>query len=248
MVRTVLLAVSMLMASVGAVLAQQNEPVRLALSNVDPQHSARSTQRQGQVLADILKDRNITGVAVTYISNGYGQTLETAFAEAFKAHGGRVAISLSYRDNEEDYFAEVGALSAAGVEYLVVLGHLERGGLGIVETALDTGSFEKFVLGEGMIGDQLIQTLGSQLEGTLGAQPNLAVLDTDAQQVQSQMRTEDDPLLPGELSRAVDIVKQPHSLELDGSASLPIVPLDGATSAYREIEVKNGKFETVKIR
>lgn len=228
--------------------AQEQRSVVLASSTAVSSLATQSARRQGQVLADILKDRNITGVAVTYISDDYGKTLETAFADAFKAHGGRVAISISHRDSEEDYFAAVGALSAAGVEHLVVLSHLDQGGLGIVQTALDTGAFEKFVLGEGMIGEQLIQAVGSQLNGALGAIPDAADVEAKAVSPQPDVVSPEEKILPGELARAVDLVKQSEQVDVNSNQILPLLPAGNAKGAYRELEVKNGKFETVKIR
>ena len=246
--KIVLLVSAFLMSLANWAIAQESTQVVLASSNAVSSAETLSARRQGQVLADILKDRNITGVAVTYISDDYGKRLETAFAEAFKAHGGRVAISISHGDGEEDYFAAVGALSAAGVEHLVVLGHLEQGGLGIVQTALDTGAFEKFVLGEGMIGDQLIQAIGDQLDGTIGAQPDDVEADAAPTKPAATGTTPDEKILPGELARAVDIAKQADQVEVSTNQILPILPVGNATGAYRELEVKNGKFETVKIR
>ena len=228
--------------------AQQSTQVLLASSQAVSLVDTKSARRQGQVLADILKDRNITGVAVTYISDDYGKTLETAFARAFEAHGGRVAISISHQDGEENYFAAGGALAAAGVEHLVVLGHLENGGLGIVQTALDTGAFEKFVLGEGMIGDQLLQTIGDQLDGTLGALPDYAEVDNSAATSSVEGAAPAEKILPGELARAVDLVKNADQVEVGNTQFMPLKPVGEATGAYRELEIRNGKFETVKIR
>ena len=103
----------------------------------------RGEARQGHVLADILRDRDIKSVAVTYSNTPYGISLETAFSTTFRAQGGTIAISISHQDGKTDYFAEMGALAVAGVEHLVVFGHLDRGGEGILRTALDTGAFEK---------------------------------------------------------------------------------------------------------
>lgn len=253
MLKVFLLVSALLMSLTHWAFAQQTTKVVLASSNAVSEVDTQSTRRHGQVLADILIDRNITGVAVTYISDEYGKTLETAFAEAFEAHGGRVAISISHQDGEENHFAAIGALAAAGVEHLVVLGRLNQGGLGIVQTALDTGAFEKFVLGEGMIGEQLIQTVGNQLDGALGAQRDAAVADAAvaddaAAMPQDETVSPEDKILPGELARAVDLVKNSDQVDVSNNQILPILPVGNATGAFRELEIKNGKFETVKIR
>ncbi|MEP0943493.1 MAG: hypothetical protein ABJH63_15635 [Rhizobiaceae bacterium] len=243
--RTVLLVSAMFGFLLGGASAQESAPLIKAAAGPVVSQAA---PRQAQVLADILKDRDITGVAVTYISDDYGKRLETAFAEAFKAHGGRVAISISHRGNEEDYFAEVGALAVAGVEHLVVLGYLEQGGLGIVQTALDTGAFEKFVLGEGMIGKELMKTVGSQLDGSVGALRETAAVGVGVDETKPEVTSKDAKILPGALSSVVDIVNADDTLKLSSKELLPIIPIGEVTDAYHELEVRDGKFETVKIR
>ena len=235
----------------GMASAQQALPVVLVASNPADPGLAQSTTRQGQVLADILKDRDITGVAVTYVSDGYGKALETAFVEAFQAHGGRIAISLSHSNNQENYFNEVGALSVAGVEHLVVFGYLDQGGLGIVQTALDTGAFEKFVLGDSMIGEQLIQSVGADLDGTLGTLPDYAAPDQMETATTGETATPQETsgeILPGEIARAVDIEESPPAAGETGSADMPLVALGPGNGTFREIEIRNGRFETIKIR
>ena len=136
--------------------------------------TAPSDARQGQVLADLLTERGIDNVAVTYTNNDYGKGLEGSFADAFTALGGTVAISAAHEDGKGDYSAEVGALSASGAEHLVVFGYVDQGGKGIIQTAVDTGAFENFVVADGMIGDTLIEAIGDALNGTIGTLPGSA--------------------------------------------------------------------------
>ncbi len=146
-----------------------------ALSTIDDKgyffRTAPSDARQGQVLADIVKERGISNIAVTYTNNDYGKGLADAFAAAFEAAGGKVAISAAHEDGKGDYSAEVGALAAAGAEALAVFGYVDQGGKGIIQTSLDTGAFDLFVLGDGMIGDSLTQTFGSDIDGSFGTAP-----------------------------------------------------------------------------
>ena len=136
--------------------------------------TAPSDARQGQVMAEILIERGITNVAVTYTNNDYGKGLDGSFASAFTALGGAVAISAAHEDGKGDYSAEVGALSAAGAEHLVVFGYVDQGGKGIIQTAVDTGAFENFIVADGMIGDTLIEAIGDALNGTIGTVPGSA--------------------------------------------------------------------------
>ncbi|MFK8077462.1 MAG: ABC transporter substrate-binding protein [Granulosicoccus sp.] len=146
-----------------------------ALSTVEDNglffRTAPSDARQGVVMTNIIMDRDIKEVAVTYTNNDYGKGLADAFQTAFEAAGGTVTISASHEDGKADYAAEVGALAAAGGEVLVVAGYLDQGGKGIIQGSLDTGAFDTFVLPDGMVGDSLPAAIGSDLDGSFGQAP-----------------------------------------------------------------------------
>lgn len=72
--------------------------------------TAPSDARQGVVLSDILMDKDIKEVAVTYTNNDYGKGLSDSFIAAFEAAGGSVTINAPHEDGKADYSAEVGAL------------------------------------------------------------------------------------------------------------------------------------------
>ena len=130
-----------------------------------------SDARQGAVMSEILNERGIKEVAVTYTNNDYGKGLADSFQASYEASGGIVTISTAHEDGKGDYSAEVGALAAAGGEVLVVAGYLDQGGQGIVQASLDSGAFDTFVLPDGMIGTSLIETIGSDLNGSFGQAP-----------------------------------------------------------------------------
>ncbi len=146
-----------------------------ALSDIDDKgfffRTAPSDARQGQVLADIVKERGVETVAITYTNNDYGKGLSDAFAAAFEAAGGKVAIVTAHEDGKGDYSAEVGALAAAGADALAVLGYADQGGKGIIQTSLDTGAFDTFILGDGMISDSLTDTFGTDIDDSFGTAP-----------------------------------------------------------------------------
>jgi len=130
-----------------------------------------SDARQGQVLSDILNDRGISSIAVTYTNNDYGKGLADAFQAAFEASGGTVTVSVPHEDGKADYSAEVGTLAASGADHLAVFGYIDQGGRGIIENSLDTGAFDQFVLADGMIGDSIVDAIGDDLNGTVGTLP-----------------------------------------------------------------------------
>ncbi|WP_099823408.1 ABC transporter substrate-binding protein [Oceaniglobus indicus] len=130
-----------------------------------------SDARQGVVLANMLMERDMKSVALTYTNNDYGKGLADSFQSAFEEAGGTVTISAAHEDGKADYSAEVGALASAGGDVLVVAGYVDQGGKGVIQAALDAGAFDTFVLPDGMYGDSLIEAIGSDLNGTFGLVP-----------------------------------------------------------------------------
>ncbi|GAA4229897.1 branched-chain amino acid transport system substrate-binding protein [Sagittula marina] len=130
--------------------------------------TAPSDARQGAVLAEILAEKGITEVAVTYTNNDYGKGFADAFAENFD---GTITLSSPHDDGKADYSAEIGALASAGGEALVVLGYTDQGGKGMIQASYDTGAFDTYVMGDGMYGDTLFSELSDALEGSYGTIP-----------------------------------------------------------------------------
>ena len=133
--------------------------------------TAPSDARQGQIMAVVLGNRGITSVALTHTNNDYGKGLADSFKTAFEAAGGEVTVTAAHEDGKADYSAEVGTLSAAGGEVLVVAGYLDQGGKGIIQTALDSGAFDTFMLPDGMVGDSLTDNFGTDINGSFGTVP-----------------------------------------------------------------------------
>jgi len=133
--------------------------------------TAPTDARQGQILADMVSERGVTEIALTYTNNDYGKGLADAFQENFEAKGGTVTISAAHEDGKADYSAEVAALAAAGGEELAVFGYLDQGGKGIIQASIDTGAFDVFVMGDGMIGDSIAAAIGSDFDGSYGTVP-----------------------------------------------------------------------------
>ncbi|MBX9453756.1 MAG: ABC transporter substrate-binding protein [Neoaquamicrobium sediminum] len=133
--------------------------------------TAPSDARQGEVLTEVIRSYDIDSVAVSYTNNDYGKGFSDSFVAAFEAAGGTVTIAAPHDDGKGDYSAEVGALAAAGGDVLVVLGYVDQGGVGIIRSAVDTGAFDRFALGDGMYGQSLIDAMGDSIEGTIGVIP-----------------------------------------------------------------------------
>ncbi|WP_104017842.1 ABC transporter substrate-binding protein [Roseovarius nitratireducens] len=133
--------------------------------------TAPSDARQGQIIADILERRGIGSAALTYTNNDYGKGLADAIQAAFEATGGEITAVAAHEDGKADYSAEIGTLASAGGEVLIVAGYLDQGGKGMIQAALDTGAFSKFVLPDGMVGEALTNHFGEALDGSIGTNP-----------------------------------------------------------------------------
>jgi len=133
--------------------------------------TAPSDARGGEVLADITSSRGITSVAITYVNTDYGVGLADVYEAAAKTRGIEVTAKTAHEGDKADYSAEVGVLSSAGGDALVVIGYLDQGGNQIIQGSLDSGAFDTFVLSDGMIGDSLTDTFGSDLDGSFGSMP-----------------------------------------------------------------------------
>ena len=182
-----------------------------ALSTIDDKgyffRTAPSDARQGQVLADILSARGIKDIAVTYTNNDYGKGLADSFSNAFKAKGGTVSISAAHEDGKADYAAEVGALSASGSKHLAVFGYVDQGGKGIIQASIDADAFSSFVMADGMVGDSLLEAMGSFLEGSIATLPGGASgADAFAEYAKANGLKHDGPFVPESYDAAALII------------------------------------------
>jgi len=133
--------------------------------------TAPSDAKGGQVLANLALSRGISSIAITYTNNDYGKGLAEVFEKAFTSGGGTVTAVASHEEDKGDYSSEVGVLASAGGDALFVVGYLDGGGLGIIEGSLDSGAFDTFVMSDGMIGQSIVDAIGSDLEGSFGSMP-----------------------------------------------------------------------------
>jgi branched-chain amino acid transport system substrate-binding protein len=267
-----------------------------ALTTIDDKgnffRTAPSDARQGQVLSDVLADRGITSVAVTYTNNDYGKGLADSFQAAFEASGGSVSISAPHEDGKADYSAEVAALSASGGEELAVFGYIDQGGRGIVQAALDSGAYDRFIFADGMIGQPLIDNVGADaLAGSFGTLPGsesagakgyisfaaengvngeapfgpesydaaaLLILAMQAAgsadragiagAVMGVANAPGEKIYPGELAKGLEILANGGEVDYEGATNVTFTEVGEAAGSYKELEVKGGVFETIRVR
>jgi branched-chain amino acid transport system substrate-binding protein len=250
-----------------------------------------SDARQGEVLANILGERGISSVAVTYTNNDYGKGFADSFAAAFEAAGGEITLSAPHEDGKGDYSAEIGALASAGGDVLVVLGYSDQGGKGMIQAALDTGAFDTFAMGDGMYSDALLADLGTDIDGSFGSVPwaegegaeAFNALATEAGVTAESSYTREsydaaalialammkggevssaavaanvldvanapgEPILPGELGKALKIISEGGDVDYVGATNVELVGPGEAAGSYRYYEIKDGAFETVSFQ
>jgi branched-chain amino acid transport system substrate-binding protein len=138
--------------------------------------TAPSDAFQGAMMAKMLIAKGIDEVAISYVNNDYGKGFAEALAGAFEAVGGKVAANEAHEDGKADYRAELGSLASSGAQILVVLAYSDGSGQTIIRQAMESGDFEKFVGGDGMVGDKLIEALGGDVDmiATKPGSPDLA--------------------------------------------------------------------------
>ncbi|MEZ5535052.1 MAG: ABC transporter substrate-binding protein [Thiolinea sp.] len=267
-----------------------------ALTTIDDKgfffRTAPSDARQGEVLAQIVKDRGIDNVAITYTNNDYGKGLSESFGGAYEKLGGKIAINASHEDGKADYSAEVAALDASGADDLVVLGYLDQGGKGIIQTSLDNGAFSRFILADGMIGESIMEALGKDMTGSFGTLPGgenegaeqwaevakaggiendgdgpyrgesydagalialamQAAGSADRAKIQEKMmevaNAPGEKILPGEIAKGLKLLAEGKDIDYVGATNVEFTDVGEVPGSYKEVEVKDAKFETVKV-
>ncbi|MFZ1470158.1 MAG: ABC transporter substrate-binding protein [Paracoccaceae bacterium] len=203
-----------------------------------------SDAREGAVMGDILADRGVKTIAISYSNSDYGKGLAESIAAAFTAKGGTVTINASHDDGKADYSAEIAALAAAGGEVLVVAGYIDQGGKGIIQASIDTGAFSIYGLPGGMYGQSLVDALGAGLNGSFGQH---ASSTTEGYTDYLALATANDPSFDGSTNFA------PQSYD---AAALIMLAMQAANSTdskvYKDkiMEIANGPADGsgVKIK
>ena len=196
--------------------------------------TAPSDAREGEIMGEILKEKGVTSIAMTYSNSDYGKGLAEAIAAGFQAQGGTVTINIPHEDGKADYSAEVASLASAGGDILVVAGYLDQGGKGIIQASLDSGAFSQFGLPGGMVGDSLPAAIGPALDGSYG---QVAQSDSPGAAILTDM---------GKANSAPFDATSPYTMESYDAAALIMLAMHAAGStdskvyAGKIIEIANG--------
>jgi len=266
-----------------------------ALTDIDDNgyffRTAPSDARGGEILAQVVIERGVSKVAVTYTNNDYGKGLADSFSSAYTALGGTVTMDAAHEDGKGDYSAEVAALSASGANELVVIGYLDQGGRGIIQSSIDSGAFSTFVLSDGMIGQSLIDNVDGDLSGSFGTiagsdSEGAAIFKTVASSngipgdgpyepesydaaalmilamqagnssdrasiaanIMNVANAPGEIILPGQLAKGLEILSNGGQVNYQGATNVEFTEVGESTGSFKELEIGNGKFNTIKFR
>jgi branched-chain amino acid transport system substrate-binding protein len=127
---------------------------------------------QGSVMASLLLSKGIKNLAISYVDNDYGRGLAGALSKAYTAKGGKIAANQAHEEGKADYRTHIRSLATSGVDTLVVLAYANGSGQTVIRQALETGDFDQFVGGDGMVSNTLIAAIGSdKLRGMIATKP-----------------------------------------------------------------------------
>ena len=177
------------------------------------------------------------------------------------------------------------------VNWTRVKGYVNQGGPGIMQASLDSGSFDKFILADGMYGDDLLTNVEGDLTGTFGTVPGtdskgaatyadmanaaglkgsgpftgesydaaaLLILamqsagSTDGAAIASNVmgvaNAPGEKIMPGELAKGLRILANGGAVDYVGASNVELTGVGEASGSYKEFEIRNKAFQTVRFR
>lgn len=123
---------------------------------------------QGVALAQVGMDKGYKSVGIIYVNNDYGKGLAETFEKSFVKNGGKVTASVPFEPKQASFRGEVQKAATGHPEALVLIAYTGDG-VPILKQALESGSFNKFLLSDGMKAPEIIDAIGGQfLNGAAG--------------------------------------------------------------------------------
>lgn len=127
--------------------------------------TATSDSYLGVVLSDLVLNRGITNVSVTYAPDPYNSLLADVFMKRFVERGGTLLSSIEHDDKSEDFAGVIQELQVSGSEALVVFAYYDGSGERILDAALGAGGFDAYMGSETLFEDRLISKVGPEKLG-----------------------------------------------------------------------------------
>ena len=129
------------------------------------------SNRDGEVLAKIAKDRGIKRIAVSFQDTNYGKELERNFKKTLNNSNVEITVSVPIKINKTDLSNEVSVLAAAGGDAVAIFIEVEQDGERLIKSILDSGAFEKFILSDRMINKSTEKEFGKLINNSFGIIP-----------------------------------------------------------------------------
>ncbi len=116
---------------------------------------------QGVTIAKLARSMGYSKLAATYANDDYNAGLHDVFVKAFKELGGTITGDQMHEANKASYRAELATLSSGGPEALAIFAYYNGSGITIMRQSLENGFFSKFIGGDGMIAQEVIDEIGA---------------------------------------------------------------------------------------
>ncbi len=129
------------------------------------------SNRDGEVLAKIVKDRGIRRIAISYQDTNYGKELERNFKKTLNDSNVEITVSVPIKINKTDLSNEVSILAAAGGDAVAIFTEFEQDGERLIKSILDSGAFERFILSDRMINESFEKEFGKLINNSFGIIP-----------------------------------------------------------------------------
>ena len=116
---------------------------------------------QGVTIAKLARSMGYSKLAATYANDDYNAGLHDVFVKAFKDLGGTITGDQMHEANKASYRAELATLSSGGPEALAIFAYYNGSGITMLRQSLENGFFSKFIGGDGMIAQEVIDEIGA---------------------------------------------------------------------------------------
>ena len=116
---------------------------------------------QGVTIAKLARSMGYSKLAATYANDDYNAGLHDVFVKAFKELGGTITGDQMHEANKASYRAELATLSSGGPEALAIFAYYNGSGITMLRQSLENGFFSKFIGGDGMIAQEVIDEIGA---------------------------------------------------------------------------------------
>jgi len=116
---------------------------------------------QGVTIAKLARSMGYSKLAATYANDDYNAGLHDVFVKAFKDLGGTITGDQMHEANKASYRAELATLSSGGPEALALFAYYNGSGITMMRQSLENGFFSKFIGGDGMIAQEVIDEIGA---------------------------------------------------------------------------------------